>query len=100
MRQTRHILAVALVATALCADRTVAAAPQVRPQTSSVAGRLVSRLSVRFQRVLPGVKLYQPRAERFDDAAAPVLLRNKAETLGYRRAFSPIEFSLPPPALS
>jgi hypothetical protein len=100
MRQARHILAVALVATALCADRTVATAPQVRPQTAGAAGRLVSRLSVSFQRVVSGVKLYQPRAERFDDAAAPVVVRNAAETLGYRRAFSPIEFSLPPPALS
>jgi hypothetical protein len=100
MRQARHILAVALVATALCADRTVAAAPNVRPQIASAACRLVSRLSVRFQRVVPGLKLYQPRAERFDDAASPVLAWDASETLGYRRALSPIEFSLPPPALS
>jgi hypothetical protein len=91
------VVAVALVATALCADRTVAAAPAVRTPSASVAARLVSSLSVRFQRVMPGVKLYQPRAERFEATASPASAWDAIETLGYRRAVSPIEFSLPPP---
>ena len=96
MRQTRHVLAVALVATALCADRAVAAAPSVSPQIAGVAGRLVSRLSVTFRRVVPGVKIDLRREDRFASEGVACVWVD-TETRGFRRGLSRCEFRLPPP---
>ena len=62
-RRTGHLVAVTLVAAALCADRAVAATPALRPQATSTAGKLVTRLSVSFRRVVPTVRVYEMRRE-------------------------------------
>jgi hypothetical protein len=100
MGRTRHILAVTLVATALCADRAVAAtaAPEAASRPTSgmmeMAGRLVSRLSSNFQRVVATVRIYEPRSQQnapsFDRAipeSAPIV----------QLPISPNQFRLPPP---
>jgi len=101
MGRTRHILAVTLVATALCADRAVAAtaAPEVlaRPQAGmmEMAGRLVSRLSSNFQRAVATVRIYEPRSQQ----NAPTFDRPMPESAPVARLpISPNQFRLPPPA--
>jgi hypothetical protein len=97
MKQTRQVVAIALVAAALCADRAVASATPVRPQASSAAGRLVARLSTRFQRVVPAVRMYETRRDGVIPTDSPQ--RPAAATAGYRLRLSPLLLTLPPPAV-
>jgi hypothetical protein len=97
MRPSRRILAITLVASALCADRALAASPALRPQVASVAGRLVSRLSVTLRRVVPSAKVYQTRRE---GASAPFVqprleVERPVGSLAMR--LSPLILRLPPP---
>jgi hypothetical protein len=100
MKPARKVLAVALVAAALCADRAVAAAPSSRlPVASSVAGRLVARLSVRFQRVVPSARIYEPRRDGIIDVVSGSLRPSHDHTTaGFgARLFAPFQLRLPPP---
>ena len=101
MKRTRHVLAVALVATALCADRAIAAAPTVRADmAATAAGRLVSRLSVRFRRVVPSVRLYQSRQDALKPALVQTHVAPDAEPTNLSPSLqSPFQFPLPPPSL-
>ncbi|CAN5539226.1 hypothetical protein BH09PLA1_BH09PLA1_20240 [soil metagenome] len=101
MVRTRQILAITLVATALCADRAVASvAPselRTEARVTSLAGRFVSRLSSKFRRVVPAMRL----CERVrGESTVPTAPRESLV-----RAFvppqptSPFQFRLPPPAL-
>src|SRR3954471_12239275 len=100
MKRTRHVLAVALVATALCADRAIAAAPTVRADmAATAAGRLVTRLSVRFRRVVPSVRLYQSRQDALKPAAAQTRIApDFAPATPHQSLLDPFQFRLPPPA--
>jgi hypothetical protein len=95
MRNARQFIAVTLVATAICADRSLPAA-RVEPVNSHFAGRLIERLSVNFRRVVPAGQLYMP--QRFGQppmeiaATGPSLLVDCAPT-----PLSPFQFRLPPP---
>ena len=60
MKNARHLLAVTLVATAICADRSLPAV-RVELANSHFAGRLIERLSVNFRRVVPAGQLYKPQ---------------------------------------
>src|SRR4051812_22467410 len=96
MGRTRKILAITLVAAALCADHAVSAAPTLRPQVSSAAGRLVTRLSVSLRRVVPSVRFYETRRDGYASAAqghesAPPLIASCSALL------SPLLLHLPPP---
>jgi hypothetical protein len=97
-RRRRQVIAIALVAAALCADRAVAAAPTERPQAQSVAGRFVSRLSVTFRRVLPGARVYQTRCDQ-TIVPQPVASRPNHDDVsaGLRTRLSPLLIHLPPP---
>ena len=59
------VLAVALVATALCADRMVAISPQQAQEgtLTQVARRVVVRLTVSFRQAVPGVRIHQARQD-------------------------------------
>jgi hypothetical protein len=102
MRRTRQVLLIAMVATALCADRAVAAAPQSANQMNSVAARLVNSLSERFGRSVSTIRLQQVRQ-------APVLVsvQNRVTEIpaalapAHLRAWLPglLESRLPPPSL-
>jgi hypothetical protein len=105
MNRARQVLAIALVATALCADRTFAAAPELRerPQNggSSVAGRLVSRLSVSFRQVVAVARVYEARQEPDASPEAGTLARCSGDpsVALFSTRISPLLLRLPPPAL-
>jgi hypothetical protein len=84
-----------LVATALCADRAVAS-QLPRPQPDAVPARsFVGRLTVRFQRAVPAVKLVESRREKENPRQTPSLLA--AQNLPGYPKLSPFQFRLPPP---
>jgi hypothetical protein len=94
--RSQQVLAVAFLATALCADRALTAAPAFEQEASAgtFAGRLVARLTVGLQRVVPSARVYQARREetaREQTVVAPTPL-----TL-WPPLFSPFQFRLPPP---
>jgi hypothetical protein len=100
MRRTRRqVLAVMLVATALCADRGLAA-PSARPQAitpaGSRAGRLIDRLSRGLSRTVAVARPCQDRRpERLilTHPATPV----DRQPYAAHRPVSPFQFRLPPP---
>ena len=104
MKRTRQVLVMTLMATALCADRLAAAAPEVRAQVqpadpiARLATRLATRLSVSFRRVVPAMRLHQERHEVF---AAPVSPGAAAamEMIVHATRGSPFRFRLPPPSI-
>src|SRR6187455_171781 len=96
MKRTRHVLAITLLATALCADRAVASSPVLRPQVASAAGKLVTRLSVTFCRVVPSVRVYQTRGDLVAaDAIIAYPTADRSACFGAR--LSPLLLRLPPP---
>jgi hypothetical protein len=104
MGKARHILAVTLVATALCADRAAAAGACATAaatgsrtgngRVTSMAGRFVIRLSNNFRRAVPTIALRPGRslqAARSIEIAAPV------RVVIAPQQFDPFQFRLPPP---
>ena len=96
MKRTRQILAVTLVATALCADRVVASAPVIRPEVTETARQIVRRLAVSFRQDVPSV-----RFERSTDPSLPVAAGQPCivalDTPLHTREGTPFQFRLPPP---
>ena len=93
MRRTRHVIAVMVVATALCADRAVSAAPaQARSATPK---SLAARITTSFRQQVPSVRL-QPTRTTESAASYPLPIRETAS--GVRAELSPFQFRLPPPA--
>jgi hypothetical protein len=91
-RTTRQVIAVMVVATALCADRAVASAPHARVQPSrSFASRLATSLR---QTVPPSVRL-QPVRTLESVRSFPLPIGEAAS--GVRSELSPFQFRLPPP---
>jgi hypothetical protein len=98
MKNARHILAVTLVAVAICADRVSAATP-VDPASTPIATRIIQRLTVSFRRVLPTNGFCIPlrlTLGRAIDARPKV--RDFAAVAP--RRVGPFEFRLPPPLAS
>jgi hypothetical protein len=94
-RRTKHVIAVMVVATALCADRSVSAAPMTRPQSHGLARTFASKLTTSLRRAVATRRVESIRS--FD--AAPVFahpLRQSAS--GLHQPISPFQFRLPPPA--
>jgi hypothetical protein len=101
MRATRQVLAVVVVTTALCADRAAAAAPLAGPEAVQVtglnfAGRLVSRLSQTFRRVIPNSAPLEARQPRPAAPAHPERLADQSLHV-QPPPISPFQFRLPPP---
>jgi hypothetical protein len=97
MKRNGNWIAVALVATALCADRAIAAAPELpQPQTSATPG-LVSRLTTGLRRSISSVRIYQPQQESL--TASPLAASRIAPLplIVSHPALSPFQFRLPPP---
>ena len=86
--------------TALCADQVSASAPALRPQTASLAGRIVSRLTQSFGRTVADASQVQPRNQAL---ARPAAGRRTVTRVPLRatthQPISPFQFRLPPPAL-
>ena len=90
-----------VVTTALCADRAAAAAPAPGPQTAqaaglSLAGRLVTRLSQTFRRVMPSSAPLEARQPRPVAPAQPERLADQSLHVQLP-PISPFQFRLPPP---
>jgi hypothetical protein len=95
MRRHRHLIAVTLLATALCADRLSLAAPVERPAVE-VAGRIIQRLEISLRRAMPPLRMYQPRVTSAKPAELPVF-SGRAVTPIPTIHLSPFDFRLPPP---
>ena len=99
-RRHRQVLAVLAVTTALCADHVASAAPTVRPQVGTLAGRIVTRLTQSFGRTVAGANQVLSRQRSLSGRAnvvasvAPVSASAPAH-----RPLSPFQFRLPPPTL-
>jgi hypothetical protein len=93
MRRTRQVIAVMVVATALCADRAVASAPaQARAtQTKSLA----SRITTSFRQTVPASVQLAPARTAELASTFPLAICETAS--GVRSEFSPFQFRLPPP---
>ncbi|HEX8522252.1 MAG TPA: hypothetical protein VF669_08340 [Tepidisphaeraceae bacterium] len=100
LRRTHYALAVVVVATALAADRAVAAAPeQAKPaQTASLARTFAARLTTQLQRSVPSATRRLELARGNERVAAPQLAVREAAS-GVRLQLAPFEFRLPPPSL-
>src|SRR5437762_11796273 len=97
MRQrTRHAIAVMVVATALCADRSVAATPVARPQAQGLARTFAAKLTTSLRRAVASTRVDSVR--RVESAPVFALPIREAAS-GVRSDFSPFQFRLPPPAL-
>ena len=105
MHKTRHILAVTLVATALCANRAAMAAVQVPDPTAGIAGaftssmarKLASRLTTTLGHAVRGVRLHQARIEG-TALVTPAPLLPVAQCPAPALSLNPFQFRLPPPA--
>jgi hypothetical protein len=99
MRKFPNILAVTLVALALCADRaTASVSPSARPQIGQVTRQVVRQLTKRFQHVVPTPKLVQDRREGLARVTAPRLPSDVPVGL-HATESTPFRFRLPPPAV-
>ncbi|HEY1921233.1 MAG TPA: hypothetical protein VGG44_00590 [Tepidisphaeraceae bacterium] len=95
MKHARHVIAVTLMATAICADRLGPAAPTQTPATPFTT-RLIERLGKNLRRVLPAVALYQPhRVVAGATVRQPLPISNQAFFIA--SSLSPFQFRLPPP---
>src|SRR3954468_17343385 len=98
-RKTRTIVAVTLLATALCADRSVASAAEssrVEAAAGPVARGFAQRLTVSLRRVVPAVKLHQSRQERFEGAIEHITCQGP-QTIARSVEGTAFQFRLPPP---
>ena len=100
MRKTRTLVAVTLLATALCADRTVApaAAESARVEAGPAAPKqgFGERLTVSLRRAVPTVKLHVGRQE----GVAEVAVQNRisgGQSVTHWVLGVPFLFRLPPP---
>jgi hypothetical protein len=98
MRKTRTIVAVTLLATALCADRAVAssAAQASRVQAQPVARGFAQRLTVSLRSVVPAVKLHQSRQEGLVSVVRQGAFEGP-QAITHLIEGSPFQFRLPPP---
>ena len=71
---TRRVLAVVAVTTALCADHAAIGASNARPQATeiaNIAARVVTRLTENLRRVMPGVIQQPARQSAFAEQTLP-----------------------------
>ena len=99
MRKTRTIMAVTLLATALCADRAVAGTAQVtREDAGTVARGFAQRLTVSLRRVVPAVQFHQSRLERFEGLVEQGACEGP-QTIAWGSEGTTFQFRLPPPVI-
>ena len=96
MSRTRQILAVVAVTMALCADHVAAARPAPTDAVTEMAGRLVSRLTQTFRRVVPSA-LRTPLRQQWAAVADDVPRRRIVTAPVARPTFSPFHYRIPPP---
>src|ERR1700722_15943458 len=96
-RRSAHILTVAILTSALCADRLSAAMPGFRTQeVSSLAERLLDRLSVGLRRGVTVIRTSQGRLNSHRARVFPIVLVKPQ--IGVLPQVGVFQFRLPPPA--
>jgi hypothetical protein len=98
-KPTRQVLTIALVTAALCADRAVASSPVPASSSASVAGRLVSRLSVSLKRSIPSAQVYQDRRGGIIQATPVFMVVAPVPCTCDSTTLLPLLTCLPPPVL-
>jgi len=99
MGKTRQVLAVTMVAAALCAaDTSVKAAPAQRAQVGSVARQLASRITSSFQVTIPAMRLDQLRQRQIQPWVAAMITPDQPVFVHAVQS-TPFQFRLPPPIL-
>lgn len=101
-KQTRTLVAVTLLATALCADRRLAStATAAESGSPTEAGPVVrgfaQRLTVSLRRTVPAVKLHQGRQEGVAPQVVQVGRIEHARAGVRQGGGTPFQFRLPPP---
>jgi hypothetical protein len=86
-----------LVATALCVDRAVEAAPELRIESPGIVRQIAQRLTVSFKTVVPAVRLHQARREEGVASTAGLGGAGYTPSALSRLEISPFQFRLPPP---
>lgn len=100
MRNAKHLIAVTLMATAMCADRAIPTAPTQAPATANLASRLMERLAVSLRAVVPGARIYQVRRWGLRPANDPPMAPPTMAVNLQSAPLSPFQFRLPPPRLA
>ncbi len=99
MPKLRRFVVIAMLGSALAADRVAVAAPVLRPQVINVARRFTRRLVVSFRRTIPAAAIREYR-QRQDLAPAQTITTVVAdEPVPSPFDGSPALYRLPPPAL-
>jgi hypothetical protein len=96
-RRSAHVLTVAILTSALCADRIAAAMPATATQeVGSFAEQLLDRLSIGFRRVVTVIRFCQARLTHhsYRTTQFPAVLPQVAAV----HQVAPFQFRLPPPA--
>jgi hypothetical protein len=102
MRKTRTLVAVTLLATALCADRRLASAATEsgsRTEAGPVALGFARRLTVSLRRVVPAVKLHQGRQEGVAEVVSTGVVERPQAGVERQGGGTPFQFRLPPPVV-
>ncbi|HWE03228.1 MAG TPA: hypothetical protein VG326_12535 [Tepidisphaeraceae bacterium] len=97
---TKRVLAVVAVATALCADQAAIAANNARPQATEIAdmaARVVNRLTQNLRRVMPGAIDEPARQQVFAEQSQRRIIIPASMPVAHVFA-NPFQFRLPPPA--
>jgi hypothetical protein len=96
MKRTKHVIAVVVVATALCADRSLSAAPVPRSADTSagLARSFASKLTSNLRRAVAPIVSVPTRSDEQVQTFAPAI---REEASGIRVELSPFQFRLPPP---
>jgi hypothetical protein len=98
MKLVSRAVAMTLVATALCADRVVAAPRDICPAPETKANlNLVERLSVNLRRVVRPVRIVEIRREKDQPPVAIVCTFDCP--IVPRVSLSPFQFRMPPPGI-
>jgi hypothetical protein len=98
MRQAKHMIAVSLMAAALCADRAVMAAPKIEPEAVRVTTRWIDRLSDGLRQNVPAVRLF-PVQRSFASVVVRENFKPVRSIEPVAFAFTPFQFRLPPPVI-
>ncbi len=99
MRDSRRMMAVTLLAAALCCSAAREAVPRACPPVSRLARQLASRLSASFSKTLPSARIAPDSRAESVLAIAPARHAAFAAADGQRHASDadPFRFRLPPP---
>ena len=100
LKRANYAIAVMVVTTALCADRTAVAdvaLPQRPVQSAGIARTLAAKLTSSFQQAVTSVR-FAP-AQSNESISAPRLPIRETARGVHQHSGTPFRFRLPPPAL-